>query len=86
MKKLRFTAWVLAVLLLFSLPACGESKKGTVDFGDEDTPGETDTGVDVFTEGKEGDGETGGEYETFISVEDYDYTAETDSEILPADA
>ncbi len=85
MKRLRVTAFILAVLLLISLPACSGNKTSTVDFGgDDDTKeSETGTGMDAFTEGQEdGDGETEGEYETFFSVEEYDYTAETDSEII----
>jgi len=84
-RKLRIAAWILAVLLLISFAACSDNKKGTVDVGGDDTAdtSETETGMDAFTEGQEdGEGDTDSEYETFFSVEEYDYTAETDSEII----
>ncbi|MBR5742685.1 MAG: hypothetical protein IKX85_02700 [Clostridia bacterium] len=83
MRRIRAAAAILAVLLL--LCACsGEKTPGSIDFGEGETDGtgETGTGVDAFTGGNEGSTGEEGEYETFFSVEEYDYTAETDSEII----
>ena len=88
MRIKRTVAAVLAVLMLLSFASCDGKKTGSVEFGGDEKPGtsETRTGVDAFTGDEESDtpSSEGGEseYETFFSVEEYDYTAETDPDVI----
>lgn len=78
----KITALFCALVLLFA--ACGsEKEENRVNFGGDTavSSGETETGGET---GSQPDGDTAseGEFETFFSVEEYDYTGETDPDIL----